>query len=175
MWGRSITYRMAAAAPLALTGLLQDSNINYGWMRRIASATILQFLQHPDFLKDRIPTLGFYGAFEPSVNSYSCRGSVFWLGKLFLALYLPESNPFWKAVENDGDWAKFEKDKVYCKYAKNAHILVADYPNIGAAEIRSTTIQSVNGYHRVENYNRLAYNSDFPWQADSKHGEVAMN
>lgn len=175
MWGRSITYRMAAAAPLALTGLLQDPNINYGWMRRIASATMLQFLQHPDFLKDRIPTLGFYGAFEPSVNSYSCRGSVFWLGKLFLALYLPESNPFWKAVENEGDWAKFEKDKVYCKYAKNAHILVADYPNIGAAEIRSTTIQSVNGYHRVENYNRLAYNSEFPWQADGKNGEVAMN
>ena len=33
----------------------------------------------------------------------------------------------------------------------------------------------MNGYHRVENYNRLAYNSEFPWQADGKNGEVAMN
>lgn len=49
MWGRSITYRMGASVPLALTGLLEDPDINYGWMRRIASSTILQFLQHPDF------------------------------------------------------------------------------------------------------------------------------
>jgi hypothetical protein len=91
MWGRSITYRMGASVPLALTGLLEDPDINYGWMRRIASSTILQFLQHPDFLEDRIPTLGFYGAFEPAIQGYSCRGSVFWMGKLFLALYLPAS------------------------------------------------------------------------------------
>lgn len=97
--GRSITYRMGASVPLALTGLLEDPDINYGWMRRIASSTILQFLQHPDFLEDRIPTLGFYGAFEPAIQGYSCRGSVFSMGKLFLALYLPANNPFgmqWK-------------------------------------------------------------------------------
>lgn len=175
MWGRSITYRMGTSVPLALTGMLEDPDINYGWMRRIASSTILQFLQHPDFLEDRIPTLGFYGAFEPAIQGYSCRGSVFWMGKLFLALYLPADNPFWNAVENEGAWTDFEKDRVYCKYAEDAHILITDYPNIGASELRSTTSHSSSNYHCVENYNRLSYNSEFPWQADGKNGEVAMS
>src|SRR5690606_14540679 len=81
MWGRSISYRMGAAVPFPLLGLLNDPSINYGWMRRIASGTLLQFLQNPDFLSDGIPNLGFYGAFDPAVQEYSCRGSVYWLGK----------------------------------------------------------------------------------------------
>src|SRR5690606_11182616 len=52
MWGRSISYRMGAAVPFPLLGELEDPTINYGWMRRIASGSLLQFLQHPDFLKD---------------------------------------------------------------------------------------------------------------------------
>lgn len=61
MWGRSIPYRFATVIPLALLGFNPDSSINYGWMRRIASSTLLQFLQNPDFLEDNVPTLGFYG------------------------------------------------------------------------------------------------------------------
>lgn len=94
MWGRSIPYRFGAVIPLALTGLLQNKEVNYGWMRRIASATLLQFLQNPDFMDERVPSLGFYGAFEPAVQIYSCRASAFWMGKAFLALLLPEENPF---------------------------------------------------------------------------------
>jgi hypothetical protein len=61
MWGRSITYRMGAAIPLALTGLLNSPDIDYGWMRRICSGAILQFLQNPNFIaKDGLPNLGFY-------------------------------------------------------------------------------------------------------------------
>lgn len=176
MWGRSITYRMGTAIPLALTGLLHDSEINYGWMRRIASSTILQFLEHPDFLKERLPTLGFYGAFEPAVQTYSCRGSAFWLGKLFLALYLPADNIFQNAKENEGAWKKFKSQRVYNKYAKKANILISNYPKIGAAEIRSTaSSKNVGVYQGTENYNRLSYHSAFPWQADSKGGAVAMN
>jgi hypothetical protein len=106
MWGRSMPYRFASVIPLALTGLEKDAGINYGWMRRIASGVMLQFLENPSFLEDNIPSLGFYGPFEPAVQSYSCRGSVFWMGKAFLALLLPEDNPFWKAKENEGPWEK---------------------------------------------------------------------
>ena len=176
MWGRSIIYRMGAATPLALTGLLNDADYNYGWMRYITSSTILQFLQHPNLLKDGIPTLGFYGAFEPAVQLYSCRGSVFWMGKLFLALYMPEDNLFWKAKENLGDWNSYKNDDVQNIYVDKANILISDFPNIGAAEIRSTaSSDNIGIYHGTENYNRLSYNSEFPWQADGKNGEVAMN
>lgn len=180
MWGRSITYRFGAIVPFPLMGYLHDSNVNYGWMRRIASSTLLQFLQHPDFLKDGVPTLGFYGPFEPSVQGYSCRGSVYWSGKAFIGLLLPETNIFWKATENEGAWAdEFKQNKVYNHFQQGSEILVTDYPNSGAAEIRAWChvpyITSWEKFRASENYNRLAYSSAFTWMADGKDGEVAMN
>jgi len=181
MWGRSMSYRMGAVIPLALTGLEKNNaQVNYGWMRRIASGTMLQFLQHPDMMKDNVPTLGFYGAFEPAVQPYSCRGSAYWMGKAFMALLLPADNPFWTATENEGAWStEMKKGTVHNKYQEGAHILITDYPNIGASEIRAwCKAKAVNAgepYRSSENYNRLSYNSAFPWQADSLNGVVAMN
>lgn len=180
MWGRSISYRMGAIAPFPFVGLQDGQNYNLGWMRRIASSTILQFVQHPDFLKDSVPTLGFYGPFEPAVQVYSCRGSVFWMGKAFLGLLVPEDNPFWTAVENEGPWETAMKaDEVYNRFSPSTNLLITDYPNIGASEIRSWCHERVaddwQQFRSTENYNRLAYSSAFPWQADGPNGEVAMN
>jgi hypothetical protein len=180
MWGRSISYRFGSISPFPLMGFENNSATNYGWMRRIASGTLLQFLQNPDFLKDSIPTLGFYGPFEPAVQSYSCRGSVFWSGKAFLGLLVPETSPFWTATENDGPWEKeLSKGSVYNKFQKGAEILITDYPNIGASEIRAwchvPVIKAGEPFRGSECYNRLSYNSAFPWQADGDSGQVAMN
>ncbi|MGO4771280.1 DUF2264 domain-containing protein [Flavobacterium sp. W22_SRS_FK3] len=180
MWGRSISYRTGAVVPFPLMGFQNDPDINYGWMRRISSGVIRQFLTHPDFIKDNVPTLGFYGAFEPAVQIYSCRGSVYWMGKIFLGLLLPDDNPFWNAKENNGDWdTKFKKDEVYNKYQGDSNILITDYPNIGASEVRAWCHEKVSSdwqkFRSTENYNRLSYNSAFPWQADGENGEVAMN
>lgn len=180
MWGRSIPYRFAAVAPLAMTGYLNDPTINYGWLRRIASSTMLQFLEHPNFLEDRVPTLGFYGPFEPAVQIYSCRGSVYWAGKAFFALHLPESHPFWSAKENDGPWEKeLKRNQVYNKFQDGSNLLITDYPNSGAAEMRSWCHETVANdwqkFRSSENYNKLAYNTEFPWMADGKNGEISMN
>ena len=180
MWGRSISYRFGAVASFTLAGLEPNCSANYGWMRRISSATLLQFLQHPDFMKDNVPTLGFYGAFEPAVQTYSCRGSIYWSGKAFLGLLLPENHPFWSTKENNGAWeTEFQKEKVYNKFQKGSEILITNYPNSGATEIRAWCNVPVIGagepFRGSENYNRLSYNSEFPWQADGKNGEVAMN
>ncbi|MDO9153268.1 MAG: DUF2264 domain-containing protein [Paludibacter sp.] len=180
MWGRSIAYRFASVTPFPLMGLEYNPNVNYGWLRRIASSTLMQFLEHPDFLSEGVPTLGFYGTFEPAVQMYSCRGSVYWSGKVFLGLLVPENNPFWTAVENEGSWEKQMKhDSVYNKFSKGSAILITDYPNVGASEIRAWCYATVKDdwqkFRSSENYNRLSYNSAFPWQADGKNGEVAMN
>jgi hypothetical protein len=177
MWGRSITYRFAAVVPFPLMGLQPEAGTNFGWMRRIASGALLQFLQRPDFLQDNIPTLGFYGAFEPAVQPYSCRGSVFWMAKAFLGLLVPADSPFWTATENEGPWEKeFKPNTVANKFEPGPNILVTDYPNLGAAEIRTVPHQPASDPYRAdENYNRLSYNSAFPWQADGPNGEVAMN
>lgn len=180
MWGRSIPYRFGAVVPLALLGYQQDNSINFGWMRRIASSTLLQFLQDPNFLEDNVPTLGFYGPFEPAVQIYSCRGSVYWCAKAFLALLLPEDNPFWTAKENNGPWEKeFKKNHVYNKFQPATNLLITDYPNVGGAEMRSWCHETVAGdwqkFRSSENYNKLAYHTEFPWMADGKNGEVSMN
>nr|WP_315245497.1 DUF2264 domain-containing protein [uncultured Flavobacterium sp.] len=180
MWGRSISYRTGAVVPFPLMGFQNDPDTNYGWMRRISSGVIKQFLTHPDFMKDNVPTLGFYGAFEPAVQNYSCRGSVYWMGKIFLGLLVPDNNPFWTAKENNGDWdTTFKKDQVYNKYQGDSQILITDYPNIGASEVRAWCHEKVKDdwqkFRSTENYNRLSYNSAFPWQADGQNGEVAMN
>ncbi len=177
MWGRSITYRFGAVVPFPLMGLQPDPSVNYGWMRRIASGALLQFLQNPDFLQDNIPNLGFYGHFEPALQAYSCRGSVFWMGKAFLGLLVPADNPFWTATENEGPWASaFKPGTVVNKFEPGPNILVTDYPNSGAAELRDAPHQPASDANRGnENYNRLSYNTAFPWQADGPNGEVAMS
>lgn len=181
MWGRSITYRFGASSPLPFTGFEKNPSTNYGWLRRIASGSLLQFLQNPAYLKDHVPTLGFYGSFDPAVQSYSCRGSVYWCAKAFLGLLLPESNPYWSVKENEGPWATAEltKGTVLNTLEQGANILITDYPNIGAAEIRARCTAKIANvpepYRGGESYNRLSYNSAFPWQADGENGEVAMN
>ena len=180
MWGRSISYRFGSIVPFPLMGMADDKDVNFGWMRRIASSTLLQFLQHPDFLEDGVPTLGFYGAFEPAVQIYSCRGSAFWAGKAFLGLLVPEDNPFWTATENEGAWEnELSRGAAWNKYQEGSQILITDYPNIGASEVRAWCHEKVaddwQKFRSTENYNRLAYNSAFPWQADGNNGEVAMN
>jgi len=180
MWGRSMSYRFGAAVPFSMMGFENDPKTNYGWMRRISSGTLLQFLKSPDFLQDEVPTLGFYGPFEPAVQSYSCRGSVYWSGKVFLGLLVPENNPFWTAKENEGPWEKeLALGTVSNKFLKKSEIMITDYPNIGASEIRAWCHVAVIGanepFRGSENYNRLSYNSAFPWQADGENGEVAMN
>ncbi len=180
MFGRSMSYRIASIAAFPFMGLENDARINNGWLRRISSGVIKQFFQHPDFMKDNVPTLGLYGAFEPAVQMYSCRGSVYWMGKAFLGLLLPDNNPFWAAKENEGPWEnQFKKDQVYNTFQEGSKILMTDYPAIGASEIRAWCHEKKKddwqGFRSTENYNRLSYNSAFPWQADGVNGEVAMN
>ena len=169
-----------AVVPLALLSYQKDPSVNYGWMRRIASATLLQFLQNPDFLEDNVPTMGFYGPFAPAVQIYSCRGSVYWCGKAFLSLLLPADDPFWTAKENNGPWEKeFKKNHVYNKFQPATNLLITDYPNCGGAEMRSWCHETVANdwqkFRSSENYNKLAYHTEFPWMADGPDGEVSMN
>lgn len=180
MWSRSISYRYAAATPFMLMGLENDPDTNWGWMRRISSGNLLQFFNHPDFMEDGVPTLGFYGPYEPAVQMYSCRGSVYWGGKVFLGLVVPADHPYWTSVENEGPWEKdLKKNKVYNKFQPGSNMLTTNYPNIGASEVRAWCHETVAGdwqkFRSTENYNRLSYHSEFLWQADGKNGEVAMN
>lgn len=180
MWGRSIPYRFACVAPLALTEYGGQGDINYGWLRHISSASLLQFLTNPDFLEDGVPTMGFYGPFAPAVQIYSCRGSVYWLGKAFFNLLLPEDSQYWSAVENRGPWdTELKPGKAYNRFQPATNLMITDYPDCGGAEMRSWCKEKVatdwQKFRSSENYNKLAYHTEFPWMADGPDGEVSMN
>ena len=158
----------------------RDEALVGGWIRRIASSTLLQFLENPKFLEEGVPTMGFYGPFAPAVQIYSCRGSVYWCGKAFLSLLLPENSDFWSATENNGPWDKeLKKGNVYNKFQPGTNLLITNYPNSGGAEMRSwcheTVAKDWQKFRSTENYNKLAYNTEFPWMADGKNGEISMN
>lgn len=175
MWGRSNMYRFAAIAPLAW-----GKDINAGWMRRIASGCLLQFLQNPNFIySDGVPTPGFYGLFDPVLQGYSCRGSVYWCAKAFLPLMLPESHPYWSETENEGFWADMKAGEVNNLWLPGPGMLITNYADSGASETRAfcnydTERRGAEKFRGSEQYNRLAYNTLFPWMADGKNGEVAM-
>ncbi len=180
MWGRSICYRFAAVTPLPLLEYAGFSDVDYGWMRHIASASLLQFITRPDFLENGIPSMGFYGPFAPAVQIYSCRGSVFWIGKAFLGLLLPADSKYWTATETEGPWKdQLKPGKVYNKFQPGSTLLITNYPNCGGSEMRSWCHETGAGdwekFRSSENYNKLAYNTEFPWMADGAKGEVSMN
>ncbi|ANW96023.1 hypothetical protein AXE80_06890 [Wenyingzhuangia fucanilytica] len=181
-WGRSISYRFASVSPFPLLGFYEADieNANWGGYRRTASGVLLQFLQHPKFMKDRIPTLGFYGLFDPATQPYSCRGSVFWMAKSFLSLLSPEDSKFWNEVENNGVWENELKNTTTTnRFYEGSKIMVTNYKNIGASEIRAWCYvprkDLKQEFRSSENYNKLSYNSAFPWQADNAKGVASMS
>ena len=88
---------------------------------------------------------------------------------------MPADNPFWTQRETEGAWAKMKKTVPHHVYSKKAKILVTDLAELGMAEFRNVFTRNRGFYYGLENYNRLAYNSSLPWQADGKNGEVAMS
>ncbi|MFC0672661.1 DUF2264 domain-containing protein [Brachybacterium hainanense] len=100
--GRSLTYRMAVAAPhwaAALAGLADgpDPVIAPGRLRRAASGILGHFLDHgvPD--ADGLLNLGWFRAFPQMTQDYSGPGSPYWAAKGFLGLALPRTHPVWTA------------------------------------------------------------------------------
>ncbi len=180
MWGRSLPYRFASVAPFTLLDRPGLKNVNFGWLRQISSATLMQFMGHPDFMQDGVPTMGFYGPFAPCVQIYSCRGSVYWMGKAFFNLLMPEDSPYWTAVENQGPWeTELKPGSSYDRFQPATNLMITDYPDCGGAEMRSWCHETVAGdwqkFRSSENYNKLAYHTEFPWMADGPDGLVSMN
>jgi hypothetical protein len=88
---------------------------------------------------------------------------------VYLALDLPADNPFWTARENEGQWDKLGKgQKTIVLNGPGLALTMHGYS--GTAELRPG---KVNSGKSNPNYTRLAYNSEFPWEADSPQGATA--
>lgn len=169
VWGRSAIYRCAASAPLVVAFKIRTTPLDPGWARRMASGNLLQFLGRAEFWQEGIPSLGFYGPQDAVLQGYSCAASPFWLGKIYQALSLPGDSPFWEAVENEGFWPGLGSESRTVVMPGAGLTATANGAN-GTAECRSGKVTQAQGW-----YQRLAFNSAFPWEADDSDGGVAMS
>ncbi|TWD84286.1 hypothetical protein FB561_5461 [Kribbella amoyensis] len=97
--GRSLTYRMAAAAPYWMGALLDASALSPGQTRRLCSGIARHFVQHGVPNDQGLLTLGWYDTFLPTTQSYSGPGSPYWASKGFIGLLLPPEHPVWADPE----------------------------------------------------------------------------
>lgn len=170
MYGRSILYRMGATAGMTASQMLDrpSRSIRPGEARRIASAALLQFTSHPEFFKQGIPSLGFYGPFPPAIQGYSCSASPYWMFGSFSCLTLPKDHPFWTDFEEPGHWGVIGSDVVCSDYWGGPGFLISNHGGSGCAEIRPSKIHSQD-----PSYSRLVYSSAFPWEANLSKGVSA--
>lgn len=97
--GRSLTYRMAAAAPYWMGALLDATPLTPGTTRRLCSSIARHFVERgvPD--ERGVLTLGWYDTFLPTTQAYSGPGSPYWASKGFVGLLLPPEHPVWTERE----------------------------------------------------------------------------
>lgn len=173
MYGRSVAYRQAATAGM-VAAFLGDNfeGIKPGEARRVCSAALLQFLSRTDTFEDGIPTLGFYGSFDPAVQRYSCSASPYAMFIGFMALTLPAKHRFWSDSEESGAWESIAKDEAKSTFLAGPKLLLSNHGGTGTAEIRPCWSSKASGYE-IEQYNRQTYNSSFPWEKSSSYGPVS--
>ena len=166
LWGRSCIYRNASTSPLSTHFLYEDPILDPGLARRIASGSLLQFFTRDDFLAEGAPSLGFYGTFPPLVQGYSCAESPFWLGKAFLCLLLPEGHPFWTATEAAGPWEDLGDESFKETLLDGPGICTCLHGGNGEMTLRTgKVVKSPADIEGADNYGKLSYNSEFPWEA----------
>ena len=98
-FGRSLTYRFAAAAAPWLGALTGHTPLTPGATRRLASGTLRYFLDRGAADERGLLTLGWHGPYPPVLQSYSGPGSPYWASKGFLGLLLPAAHPAWTDPE----------------------------------------------------------------------------
>lgn len=100
--GRSLIYRFAAAAPLWTGALTGHTPLAPGATRRLASGALRYFVDGGALDANGLLPLGWFGPYEPMVQTYSGPASPYWASKGFLGLLLPADHPVWTAVEEPG-------------------------------------------------------------------------
>ena len=174
MWGRSGIYRSAASAPLAANFLLKNPAADPGLARRIASGAVLQFATREECFYEGVPCLGFYGPFQPLIQTYSCAASPFWIANAFVCLALPEDHPFWTDTERNGVWEEMKEREVRTTVLDGPGIVVDNHKDTGITEFRTAKVLMKKDNPSLNTYSRLSFNSQFLWEDFDFKGIEAM-
>jgi len=98
-FGRSLTYRFAAASAVGLGAVTGDTPLRPGVSRRLLSGALRYFLDRGAVDERGLLGLGWHGPHAPTVQYYSGPGSPYWASKAFVCLLAPPEHPLWTSVE----------------------------------------------------------------------------
>ncbi|MFD7818466.1 DUF2264 domain-containing protein [Streptomyces sp. NPDC059785] len=98
-FGRSLTYRFAASAAVALGAVTGHTPLTPGTSRRLMSGSLRYFLDRGAVGGDGLLNLGWHGPHEATLQSYSGPASPYWASKAFVGLLAPPCHPLWTAAE----------------------------------------------------------------------------
>jgi hypothetical protein len=98
-FGRSLTYRFAANAAVALGSLTGHTPLEPGVARRLLSGSVRYFLDRGAIDEDGLLSLGWHGPHAATLQDYSGPASPYWASKGLLPLLIPEDDPLWTARE----------------------------------------------------------------------------
>lgn len=175
LFGRSLGYRFAAAAPYALAELLGLDAVAPGLARRIGSATIKRHLE----LGAMDPATGWFrrgvGGERPEVcERYISAGASAWAAHVLVALGLPASAAFWTAPESalpveEGDGRQA---------LRGPGFLLGWRQSTGATWLlnaKSGHPDDIPGHDYRPFYGKVIYRSQFPLSVRTASGEATSD
>ncbi|NBM20343.1 DUF2264 domain-containing protein, partial [Streptomyces sp. GC420] len=98
-FGRSLTYRFAAASSVALGALTGHTPLTPGASRRLVSGALRYFLDRGAVGGDGLLGPGWHGPYAPVLQPSSGPASPYWASKAFVCLLAPAGHPLWTAPE----------------------------------------------------------------------------
>jgi hypothetical protein len=98
-FGRSLTYRFAAASAVALGAVTGHTPLAPGASRRLLNRTLEYFLDRGALNSDGLLSLGWHGPHIPTLQRYSGPASPYWAAKAFVCLLAGADHPLWTAPE----------------------------------------------------------------------------
>ncbi|GGU33167.1 DUF2264 domain-containing protein [Lentzea flava] len=101
-FGRSLTYRFAAASAVALGAVTGETPLRPGHSRHLISNALRYFLDRGS-LTGGLLSLGWHGPHEATLQPYSGPASPYWAAKAFVCLLAGPDHPLWtEQEERDG-------------------------------------------------------------------------
>ena len=98
-YGRSLTYRFAASAAVALGAVTGHTPLSPGTSRRLISGSLRHFLDRGALTEDGLLSPGWHGPHEATLQKYSDPSSPYWASKAFVALLAPPDHSLWTDPE----------------------------------------------------------------------------
>ncbi|MFF1412139.1 DUF2264 domain-containing protein [Streptomyces sp. NPDC058289] len=98
-FGRSLTYRFAAATAVGLGAVTGHTPLTPGTSRRLISGSLRYFLDRGAIGADGLLGLGWHGPHGATLQRYSGPASPYWASKAFVCLLAPATHPLWTATE----------------------------------------------------------------------------